>query len=40
MFFMINDETHCRLTAWLRSTYLINLDQYSPAIPTLRRQKK
>ena len=30
---------HSRLTAFLRSIYLINLDQYSPAIPTLRRQK-
>ena len=30
---------HCRLTAFLRSSYLINLNQYSPAIPTLRRQK-
>ena len=29
----------CRLTAFLRSIYLINLDQYSPTIPTLRRQK-
>ena len=30
---------HCRLTAFLRSIYLTNLDQYSPAIPSLRRQK-
>ena len=30
---------HCRLTAFLRSIYLVNLDQFSPAIPTLRRQK-
>ena len=30
---------HSRLTAFLCSIYLINLDQYSPAIPTLRRQK-
>ena len=30
---------HCRLTAFLRLIYLINLDQYSPAIPSLRRQK-
>ena len=30
---------HCRLTAFLRSIYLINLDQCSPAIPTLHRQK-
>ena len=27
---------HSRLTAFLCSVYLINLDQYSPAIPTLR----
>ena len=30
---------HCRLTAFLRSIYPLNLDQYSAAIPTLRRQK-
>ena len=30
---------HSRLTAIPRSIYLINLDQYSPAIPALRRQK-
>ena len=30
---------HSHLTAFLRSIYLINLDQCSPAIPTLRRQK-
>ena len=30
---------HCRLTGLLRSIYLVNVDQYSPAIPTLRRQK-
>ena len=29
----------CRLAAFLRLIYLINLDQYSPAIPTLRSQK-
>ena len=30
---------HSRLTAIPRSIYVINLDQYSQAIPTLRRQK-
>lgn len=30
---------HYRLTAFLRSIHLINLDQHSPAIPTLRRQE-
>ena len=32
-------KIHSRLTAFLPSIYVIKLDQYSPAIPTLRRQK-
>ena len=39
LLFLFYLKFHCRLTAFLRSIYLINLDQYSPAIPTLRRQK-
>ena len=39
LFSSINMKFHSRLTAFLCSIYLINLDQYSPAIPTLRRQK-
>ena len=42
LFSSINDEISLSftvVTAFLCSIYLINLDQYSPAIPTLRRQK-
>ena len=33
----IGAGNHCRLTAFLRSIYLINLDEYSSAITSLRR---
>ena len=35
----IGTRNHCRLTAFLRSIYLIYLDQFSPAILTLCREK-
>ena len=39
LFASINDKFHCRATEFLRSVYLIYLNQYLPAIQTLRRPK-